>query len=384
MRKLNNKGYMLIEIIVASVLAIGIGYYLIELTFNFSNKNDDTYQSVYMLSDKTVITKSIMNDLEGKVVTNIVLDDDINDGVVGIEFNADDNDDNTDDFRKLTINQDTKEIKYGLYKNGNFDTNDESYYYKKLSNSVIVGDISVFKESSIVNIIIPMSTIYDDTGYEIKLSVVSTPIAVMMASDTSVAFWQSAYSDNITSINFKSEIDVPSTAVVVDGGNNYWDISADDSEGQVIAYIEDDGSGNGTYKLTIGGEGGIYASSGQNLFFGMGNVTNINFNNSFDVSKVENMSLMFFHCRSLTSLDVSTFDTSNVTNMYAMFAECYSLSELILNDEFDTSSVTDMKMMFYSCNNLTLDCSSWNVNNVTNHSDFKLSAYGVIAPIWVN
>ena len=56
----NNKGYMLVELVLASVLAITIALYLLNLTYQFKNKNDDIYQSLTYSSDKIAITKNIM------------------------------------------------------------------------------------------------------------------------------------------------------------------------------------------------------------------------------------------------------------------------------------------------------------------------------------
>ena len=85
----------------------------------------------------------------------------------------------------------------------------------------------------------------------------------------------------------------------------------------------------------------------------------------FDTSKVENMSVMFCGCSSLTSLDLSNFNTSNVTNMNWMFGYCNSLTRLDLS-KFDTSKVTNMNGMFWQCFSLTnLDLSSFNTSKVT-------------------
>ena len=70
-KRLNNKGYMLVEIIIASVLAFSVAYYLLNLTYDFKDKNEDVYFSTATLSDKINITKNIMNDLEGKEVVII-------------------------------------------------------------------------------------------------------------------------------------------------------------------------------------------------------------------------------------------------------------------------------------------------------------------------
>jgi len=87
-----------------------------------------------------------------------------------------------------------------------------------------------------------------------------------------------------------------------------------------------------------------------------------------DTSSVTNMSLMFYNCTSLTSLDVSGFDTSSATSMSEMFRNCTSLTSLDVSG-FDTSSATSMSAMFRSCTSLTsLDVSGFDTSSVTNMS----------------
>ena len=198
-------------------------------------------------------------------------------------------------------------------------------------------------------------------------------------------FHTDAYRSKITSIITKNDNIVPATAV------ESWDIS-EAGDGSVMAYVEDDGSGNSTYKLTIGGKGGIIANESmigyffsfykmtsidlsaldtsevtdmRNMFQYNESLTNLDLSN-FDTSQVTNMSSMFFECSRLTSLDVSKFDTSNVVDMSAMFYECSKLTSLDLSS-FDTSQVTDMGGMFGDCSGLTsLDVSNFDISNVTN------------------
>ena len=89
-------------------------------------------------------------------------------------------------------------------------------------------------------------------------------------------------SQKITSITTKKDNIVPATAV------ESWDIS-EAGDGSVMAYVEDDGTGNSTYKVTIGGKGGIIAN--------------------------ESMVSYFDRFNKMTSIDLSALDTSEVTNM---------------------------------------------------------------------
>ena len=193
-----------------------------------------------------------------------------------------------------------------------------------------------------------------------------------------------AYKDSITSIETKEDILIPDSAI------ESWDVS-EAGDGSVVAYLEDDGSGNSTYKLTIGGDGVLIAPTNCNfLFSNFTNVTTIDLSSldtsqttnmssmfvadsnlaalnisNFDTSKVTNMNNMFTSCNSLTSLDVSNFNTSNVNNMQEMFRNI-KVTNLDLTN-FDTSKVTNMRWMFYQCRQLeTLDLSSFDTSKVTN------------------
>ena len=174
------------------------------------------------------------------------------------------------------------------------------------------------------------------------------------------------YKSNITSIITKKDNIVPSTAT------ESWDIS-EAGDGSVMAYVEDDGTGNGTYKVTIGGKGGIIANESMiGYFSGFRKMTSIDLS-ALDTSEVTNMNGMFVGCSGLTNLDVSNFDTSQVTDMSSMF---YGGGDISMNIEkinvsnFDTSKVTDMSSMFMSCSGLTsLDVSNFDTSNVTDMSN---------------
>ena len=206
-------------------------------------------------------------------------------------------------------------------------------------------------------------------------------------------YHSNTYKSKTTSIVTKDNIEIPSTAI------ESWDVS-EAGDGSVIAYIEDDGRGTGTYKVTIGGQGKIIANSNSSYLFGAfllevgfsslqfidltyldtSNVTNMSFMfsgcnslpsiniNHFDTTNVTDMSSMFSGCSSLTSLNVSNFNTSKVTNMLSMFSGCSSLTSLNVSN-FNTSKVTNMLSMFSGCSGLTsLNVSHFDTNQVTNMS----------------
>lgn len=78
---------------------------------------------------------------------------------------------------------------------------------------------------------------------------------------------------------------------------------------------------------------------------------------------VTDMSYMFYHCSSLTRLDLSGLHTFNVTNMHFMFGNCGKLNYLDISD-FNTSKVRDMSYMFCSVGLSSIDVSCFDTSQV--------------------
>ena len=101
-------------------------------------------------------------------------------------------------------------------------------------------------------------------------------------------------------------------------------------------------------------------------FYECTNLTEIKGIENLNTQNVKDMSLMFYCCSGLTSLDVSNFDTQNVEDMSDIFNRCTGLTSLDVSN-FNTQKVTNMNEMFYYCTGLTsLDVSNFNTQKVTN------------------
>src|SRR5574344_238285 len=215
-------------------------------------------------------------------------------------------------------------------------------------------------------------------------------LSMMKSYSTSVGYWQSAYKANINEITYYDTLDNVPKSCDYTNTTMCWDMTVNQNK-KVIAWLENDTSISGQYKLYIAGEYGILFNTYASYYFaGMENVLNINnlkytytdlttymtsmfyeceslINvdvSNFNTSKVTNMGGLFYYCKSLTSLDVSNFDTSYVTDMSQMFDYCTSLTSLDLST-FDTSKVANMSNMFDSCSSLTkLDVTNFNTSNV--------------------
>ena len=106
----------------------------------------------------------------------------------------------------------------------------------------------------------------------------------------------------------------------------------------------------------------------NNMFYGCESLKSINLS-SFNTNNVTNMSEMFSYCSSLKLIDLSSFNTNKVTNMSCMFFFCSSLESIDLS-LFNTNNLTKMGSMFYQCSSLkSIDLSSFNTNNVTDMND---------------
>ena len=58
----NNKGYMLIELILASAIAFAIAYFAINLTVRVKNKNDDLIVETVTATDQNIIANKLIEE----------------------------------------------------------------------------------------------------------------------------------------------------------------------------------------------------------------------------------------------------------------------------------------------------------------------------------
>ena len=97
--------------------------------------------------------------------------------------------------------------------------------------------------------------------------------------------------------------------------------------------------------------------------------------NDIDVSKVDNMSYLFFQLDP-HNIDISEWDVSNVENMHAMFASCENFN-CDLSD-WDVSKAKNMYDMFCECKNFEgKGLENWNVSNVEDMRDMFYKCYSL-------
>ena len=117
-----------------------------------------------------------------------------------------------------------------------------------------------------------------------------------------------------------------------------------------------------------------------NMFSNCSSLTTLNLS-SWDVSNLANASHMFDGCSKLTTIgDLSSWNISKMTNASSMFSRCSSLTTIGDLSGWDVSNLASAQWMFFNCSRLSVNCSSWDVSKVTNHSNFNTNAPGVILP----
>lgn len=70
MKRLNRKGYMTVEIILAAVITFAIAFFLIDLTMNVTSVTDNTYEDTVLITDKSLIIKNLKENIENDICRN--------------------------------------------------------------------------------------------------------------------------------------------------------------------------------------------------------------------------------------------------------------------------------------------------------------------------
>ncbi len=163
---LNNKGYLLAELIVSFVIVVSIAYLLIDLTLEFKRKNDNLYIDTLSSLDRDIIIERITND-----VSNLELRDlSINNNIITFTFQ--------DSEKELRIDKEDNNtlLKYGDYvkKLNNYNVGNPTLETKCYNgNSYTTDGCSNDHQEDILSYInIPLTSIRSNNSYDIKIPLV--------------------------------------------------------------------------------------------------------------------------------------------------------------------------------------------------------------------
>ena len=184
------------------------------------------------------------------------------------------------------------------------------------------------------------------------------PANMVAQTEASSSKYIATYESSTQTLTFKENVGetLPSNSVVVEDKMKVADIKRNFENGTIVHIVFD--KSFSTYAPTS-----LYG-----FFEDLTKLETITGLEYLNTENVTDMSLMFFKCSSLTSLDVTHFNTAKVTDMISMFDSCSSLTSLDVS-KFNTENVTNMSRMFLSCSSLTsLDVSHFKTAKVTNMS----------------
>ena len=74
---------------------------------------------------------------------------------------------------------------------------------------------------------------------------------------------------------------------------------------------------------------------------------------------------MFYNCKHLKSLDLSSFNTSKVTVIRLIFGNCTAMTQLKVSNMFRTDNATDRSSGFSQVKGLTVQVPKSSMANVT-------------------
>lgn len=123
MKKLNKKGYLTIEIILGSVIAFAIAFFLIEITAKMISNNNDTFRDTIITTDNALIISGVKSEIEIKSTDTGVSEIECNNNSCDIKFADNSN-------GKLYISKDEKKTTI-IYEMNNVIT-----YQKELDSSL--------------------------------------------------------------------------------------------------------------------------------------------------------------------------------------------------------------------------------------------------------
>ena len=193
MKKMNNRGYLIVELILASVLAMTVAYFLLNLVVKMSSKNQDLYVETALLTDKAIMTNLVMEDVNKYTLIRMNNSSE-NEGKISkvlLRFSYyDASNGNTQEYidKMVTMNTDTSEFIYGEvictnsgneYEPSNCSYKADKTITKKLNSNLYSANTSANTKSNIgngvndgiLNINSNLKTMYSDDDYGLNLTI---------------------------------------------------------------------------------------------------------------------------------------------------------------------------------------------------------------------
>ena len=151
-------------------------------------------------------------------------------------------------------------------------------------------------------------------------------------------------------------------------GWNYKLVIKKASDGSVLVTENDC---NGTYRYTPAEDGELLVEAGSegvsSISMNEGSAEALLRVEQFGTVEWQTMALAFLGCKNMQFAEgIDTPDLSKVTDMSRMFYDCTSFNQPLNN--WNVSKVTDMGNMFYGCTSFNQPLNNWDVSKVADMS----------------
>lgn len=196
--KLNRKGYLTVEIILASAVAFAIAFFLMEITVKLVSKTDDVYHETVITYDDAIM----INNIKDKIIDYIIETDGL--ALVECKNNECNIVGGATEERYLYYDSESKEIRFS---EGAEEGKDRvTLYAKKVDDSISEVEISsninrnVKPSDRIVFFNIKLKNIFTDNAYEMVI-----PINLVRQEEeiaTIYLYMSGKYGDMSTTISF--------------------------------------------------------------------------------------------------------------------------------------------------------------------------------------
>ena len=165
--KLNRKGYLTVEIILASVIAFAIAFFLMEITVKLVSHTDDVYHDTVITYDDAIMINNIKGQIEGDIISQEGLSSiNCNNNECQIVYGSG----NNSYSRILYYDTNSKEIKYA-------NAERTALYSKKVDDSISKVEISsninrsINGDDKIVLLKVKLTNIFTDDAYEMIIPI---------------------------------------------------------------------------------------------------------------------------------------------------------------------------------------------------------------------
>lgn len=163
MINLNRKGYMTIEIILASVITFVIAFFLLDITMKLSSNTDDAYSDTILVTDKAIITKNVKENLENDIC--------VNDGIKSVSCSSDACDITMNSSNVYRLSVSGNRIVYRF--SNSYSRQIENNYFKEIDSSLSNIKITSSSSNGYYFFKISGTNIFMDENYDINIFVYS-------------------------------------------------------------------------------------------------------------------------------------------------------------------------------------------------------------------